>query len=269
MSRIDAAIDDLHALDQLGARATPLQHLDPRARVAVTLAFIGVVVSFERHSLAALLPLLLYPAAIAEVGGVPWRIVLRRLLPGLPFAVMVGLFNPLLEREVHVVVAGVAISDGWLSFTSILLRYALTMSAALLLVATTGFHTVCAALAAWGVPRVFTNQLLFLYRYAFVLAGEAARLARARALRAPDAPLRLATYGSLAGQLLLRAFDRAARVHRAMLARGFDGEVRVLRRLAWTTRDALFLALCLAAFLLARAIDLPHALGALVVGSAA
>jgi cobalt/nickel transport system permease protein len=268
MSRIDAAIDDLHALDLIAARPNALQRFDPRARLAVTLVFVAVTVSFDRYAIGAMLPLLLLPAAAAALGGVPWPVILKRLLPALPFAIMVGLFNPLLDRTLLLDVGGFGITGGWVSFASILLRYLLTMSAALLLVATTGFHTVCAALASWGVPRVFTNQLLFLYRYAFVLANEAARLARARALRASGQPMRLATYGSLAGQLLLRAFDRADRIHMAMLARGFDGEVRSLRRMRWHWRDSVLVAGTCAALLVIRAIDLPQALGTLLLGMA-
>ena len=87
------------------------------------------------------------------------------------------------------------------------------------------------------MPRVFTAQLLFLQRYLFVLAEEALRMSTAHRLRAaPGRRLALSLYASLMGQLLLRAFDRAARVHQAMLARGFDGELRLAERLALAAR---------------------------------
>jgi len=38
--------------------------------------------------------------------------------------------------------------------------------------------------------------------------------------------LGLATYGTLLGHLLLRSIDRAQRIYRAMVSRGFDGAVR-------------------------------------------
>jgi cobalt/nickel transport system permease protein len=53
---------------------------------------------------------------------------------------------------------------------------------------------------------------------------------RARAARtfeqAPRARLR--TAAGLIGMLLVRSFERSERVHAAMLARGFDGEIRTL-----------------------------------------
>jgi len=50
------------------------------------------------------------------------------------------------------VIAGIPISAGSLSFLSILLKFALTISAALLLIATTSFPGVCHALRRLGLP---------------------------------------------------------------------------------------------------------------------
>ena len=85
-------------------------------------------------------------------------------------------------------------------------------------------------------------------------------------LRADARRLDLRLYASLTGQLLLRAYDRAQRVHQAMLARGFDGEVRTLNGLRWQQADTLFVGGWLAYFALARQVDLPLALGRLLVG---
>ena len=63
--------------------------------------------------------------------------------------------------------------------------------------------------------------------------------------------------------------DRAQRIHLAMLCRGFDGEVRLNRRLAFGRRDLAFMAGWLAFFCAARAFNLPQLLGRLVTGWAA
>ncbi len=265
MSRIDAALRDLRTLEELAARDTPLARLDPRAKVLTTLAFIVVVVSFDRYAVASLLPLAAFPVLLAVHGEVPAAPLLRKLLLASPFALMVGLANPLLDRAPMLVAGETAIAAGWVSFASILLRFALTVGAALVLVAGTGMHALAVALGRIGVPGVFTAQLLFLFRYAFVVGEEAARMAAARELRAGGRRLRLAEWAPLAGHLLLRAFNRAQRIHRAMLARGFDGELRSLRQLRWTGRDTAFMLGWCAFFALARAVDLPLVLGRLAV----
>ncbi len=269
MTRLDTALDDLRSLDALAACDTPLTRLDPRAKLVTTLLFILTVVSFDRYRVAALLPLALYPTVLAARGEVPARLLLRALWLAAPFAVMVGIFNPLLDRTPMLALNGIEISGGWVSFGSILVRFALTTSAALVLVAGTGMHPLCAAMSRLGAPRVFTVQLLFLYRYLFVLAGEAARTSTARRLRAGEnARMSLAVYASLLGHLLLRAFERAQRIHGAMLARGFDGELRLADRWRWQRADTLFVAAWCGFFAWVRVIDVPNAIGALLAGAA-
>jgi cobalt/nickel transport system permease protein len=266
MSRIDAALRDLRSLDALASRDTALARLDARAKVVTTLAFIVAVVSFDRYTVAALLPLAAYPVALAVLGEVPAAPLARKLLLAAPFAVLVGIFNPLFDRAPMLVLGDLTVTAGWVSFASILLRFALTVGAALVLVAGTGMHALCVALARLGVPQVLTAQLLFLYRYAFVLGGEASRMATARELRSNGRALALSAYGPLLGHLLLRAYERAQRIHWAMTARGFDGELRSLRTLRWSPRDTAFaLGWCLF-FLLVRLVDLPQALGRWLIG---
>ena len=103
------------------------------------------------------------------------------------------------------------------------------------------------------------TQLLLVYRYAFVLVDEAARMATARRLRAPDQPRPgLSVYTAMVGHLLVRAVDRAQRVHRAMIARGFDGEVLPTRALRWRAADTVFVVGWCAWFALVRGVDLPR-----------
>lgn len=267
MSRIDTALHELNSLDALAARPSAAARLDARAKILATLACIVAVVSFDRYAVLALFPFALFPLGLAALGNVPLPMIGRKLLLASPFALMVGIFNPVLDRAPLVDFFGVAVSGGWVSFVSILLRFCLTVAAALVLVATTGFFNVCSGLAQLGMPRVFTTQLLLLQRYAHVLAGEAARMNAARQLRAcGQRGVTLAVYGSLLGHLLLRALERAQRIHQAMLSRGFDGELRSLSTRRWLGADSVFLALCLAGFALARSIDLPRVLGAYLTG---
>ena len=263
MSKIDAALNELRTLESLALRDTSLARFDPRAKLVATLAFIVAVVSFDPYAVAALLPLALYPVALAAIGDVPARSLARKLAIATPFAVLVGLANPWLDRAPVLAIGGFEVAGGWLSFTSIVVRFLLTVAAALVLVVGTGIVPLCAALGALHVPKVFTAQLLFLYRYAFVLGGEAARMNTARELRSNGRRGSVASYGPLLGHLLLRAFDRARRIHLAMRARGFTGEVRSPRPLFWTGRDTLFvLGWCLY-FAFVRAVNLPQAMGQL------
>jgi cobalt/nickel transport system permease protein len=268
MPDLNASLLELGAMDQMARLDTPAHRLDPRAKILATLAFIGVTVSFGRYEVAALLPLLLFPVALLAVGRVPAVFILRKLLFALPFVLFVGLLNPILDREVLLRLGPVGISGGWLSFGSILLRSSLTLGTALALVAVTGMPAIGAGLERLGAPRVFVVQLLFLYRYLFLLGEEALRMVRARAQRSFDGRgTGWRSTASLLGHLLLRTLDRAERIYTAMKARGFRGDVRLQAPMRFTPRDLAFTLGWSAFFVAARLWNLPHLIGLLAAGA--
>ena len=253
---------DLGQMDELGRMDTPVHRIDARAKASVTLAFIVVVMSFPRYEVSALVPFLFYPVALVSLGRIPCRHIARKILVAAPFALAVGAFNPFFDRQPH---GALGVPGGWLSFASILLRFLLTVWAALALVACTGMNRLGAGLGRMGVPRVFVVQLLFLYRYLFVVSDEGGKMLRSVEMRSEKGrPLRLRAYGSLLGTLLLRSMDRAERVYRAMVARGFDGEIRELERPSFRSEDALFVGVWLAYFTVARVCNLAEGLGLLL-----
>jgi cobalt/nickel transport system permease protein len=200
------------------------------------------------------------------MGDVPPVYLLKKLLLVSPFAVMIGIFNPLMDRDILVSLGGIGISGGWVSFVSILIRFALTVGIALTLIAVTGFNAVCMALDKLGTPRVFVVQLVFLYRYIFVLVDEAARMVRARALRTFEGGgSEIKAYGPLVGHLLLRTMDRAQRVYMAMCCRGFDGEIRIMKPLKFGPMEIGFTVGWSALFILMRVYNVPTLLGGVIM----
>lgn len=269
MPDIQGSLLDLGTMDQLARLDTPVHRLDPRAKILAALALIVAAVSFGRYEISALLPLLFFPVALGALGRVPAGVILRKLLLALPFVLFVGLFNPLFDRETALRVGGVAVSGGWLSFLSIVLRSALTLATALVLIAVTGMPALGSGLERLGAPRVFVVQLLFLHRYLFVLGEEALRMSRARSQRSfGGRGLGWRATASLLGNLLLRTLDRAERIYTAMKSRGFDGEVRLGRSLRFGPADLAFTAGCCAFFAAARLWNLPRLLGEIVAGTA-
>jgi cobalt/nickel transport system permease protein len=215
---------DFGTLDALAYGDSPVHRLDARTKVLAAAAFVVTVVSFPKYEIGGLIPCFLLPVLAVSVSGVPVAPLLKRLLAASLFAVLLGIFNPLLDTAVMYRIGGVPISAGWVSFASILLKYCLTMSALLALVATTSFPGVARALGRVGVPDVFVCQLVFLYRFLFVLVAEGRRMALARDLRSFDGRGRgLRVTAALLGTLFVRTIERAERVYRAMRSRGFRG----------------------------------------------
>ena len=255
------------AVDELGRLDTPAHRLDARAKVITTLVFIIVVMSFPRYDVSALMPFFIYPFALIALGRIPSGYIFRKILVAAPFALVIGMSNPLLDRQTVAIVGVWSISGGWLSFASIMLRFLLTVSAALALIACTGMYRLGAGLGRMCVPQVFVVQLLLLYRYLFVVADQGARMMRSLELRsAGPRSLRLRVYGSLVGYLLLQSMDRADRVYRAMVARGFDGQIRMLRQTSLRLADYAFIIGWMAFFAAARTWNLADGIGCLFTG---
>jgi len=262
MGTIDRHFFDIGYMDTLSSQQTGVHQLDPRAKLLTTLVFVVIVVSFGKYEISALIPFFIFPVVLCTIGNVPPGYLFKKLVLVSPFAILLGIFNPLLDRDILIRLAGMEISGGWVSFGSILIRFVLTVGVALILIAVTGFNAVCMALEKLGVPKIFVVQLLFLHRYMFVLIDEAARIFRARSLRSFGGEgSGIKSYGSLVGQLLLRTMDRAQRIYLAMSCRGFEGQIHVMRPLRIGSREVGFIFGWSLTFVLLRFYNLPVLLG--------
>ena len=267
MTTIEERFHSLGRLDELARGDSPVHRLDARIKIILTLAFIVLVTSNDRYAVGRLLPFAAFPVLLGAAAGLPSGFILKRLLITSPFAVLVGIFNPVFDTNVLLVLGDLSISGGWISFVSILTRFMLCMSAALILVATTGFYRICASLQQLKAPAVLTVQLLLLYRYLFLLVGEAIRLMRARQLRSyKKRGSGIKSTGALISSLLTRTLTRAKRIHNSMRARGFNFELPFASNRRMRGSDFLVLATILPALVSLRVFDLAGALGSLITG---
>lgn len=231
MASIQSAVLDLKRLDLLANGHSSIHNMDARAKVLVTVVFTLCVVSYNRYELTSLFPFFIFPIVMLSLSGLPALFIIRKIALLCPFVLAVGIFNPVFDREALVHLGSIGISGGWISFASILTRSILTVGSAFILVGSTGFTSVCQALESLGMPQVFAVQLLFLYRYIFVLTEESGRASRARELRSCGKKGEgIRSFSSMVGHLLLRTWGRAERIHTAMLARGFTGQFHASRQ---------------------------------------
>ena len=234
-------------LDRLSYKDTLVHNLDPRAKVIATLLFLFTVISFPKYEVVALVPFFLFPVLLMTIGEIPVWFIFKKVMLVSPFAIFIGIFNPLLDTGTVAVVFGIPVSAGFISLLSILLKFTLTISAALLLIATTSFPGVCHALRRLGFPSLFISQLLFLYRYIFVLMEEAMRIIRARDMRSfGTRGTGMKVFMRLIGILFLRTMDRAERIYYAMPSRGLHGDIPSLKKYHIAPIDLAFMATTIA-----------------------
>lgn len=254
-NKLQQVLCELDAMERTAQGQSPLHLLDARAKLLVTVVFLVTMLSVPLYRLSEILLYFVFPILSASMGGVGYAAIFRRSLFVLPFVTLIGLFNIFYDREPFFFIGRVAITGGWVSFLSIVLRGLLSVQALLVLIAGTGYYNLCRSMQQLGVPSLFTAQLLFVYRYLYVLIEESLALSRARDARSfGRKSYPLTVWGTLIGQLLLRTFDRADRIGRAMYARGFTGRIPScsFRRRTWESRDTVYLVLWSAALILMR-----------------
>jgi cobalt/nickel transport system permease protein len=240
----------LHATGVAGDPASPVHRLDPRAKIAGLAGITLVGVSTPPRYWPVLAACALALAAIAAAARVGPGVIWSRAKVVLPLVVFVAVFVPFVRGGETVDVGPLAMSrDGLTTFAAVSSKALIGTVSAVLLAATTSFPDVLHGLERMRAPRLLTLIAAFMYRYLFVIGGEARRMRVALAARGyrPRHALQAAAIGRVATALFLRAFERGERVYVAMLARGYAGATPRLRALAFARADVLFLTVLAAA----------------------
>lgn len=234
-------------IEQLAAGTSPAHRLDARVKIVLVVTFVVTVTLLPQQPQLVFLPPALLVATALALARLPWGFVLRRVLVVLPFVLLVAAFLPFTRgrQELWRAPGGwpVVFREGTLLALTVFIKGVLAVLAVGFLVFTTPFMQLLRALRALRLPRVIVATLSFLFRYLDLLADQSARVHRARLARSPGGSGRAAwrAAGGSVGRLLLRALDRAERVYLAMLARGYDGEIRLLARMQMRPADGLVL----------------------------
>jgi len=232
-----------------GARGL-LQSIDPRAKLVGILAIV-VAIAFARNlaTVAAFVAIAFTLAAISRVRFTAfvklWAILL--------------LFTALIVLPALFTTPGTAVgSIGGLEITRQGLRAVAFLGGrvfasatlAFVLVMTTSWSRLFAALRSLRVPAPVVLVLAMTVRYLFVLLRTATEMFVARRARtvASDPGVGRHVTASTAGVLLGKSLDLSEEIYLAMQSRGFQGEVRLTDDLAWRARDTIA---ALAAFAIA------------------
>lgn len=226
MSKIEKSLVILDSVSKGGAEG--YFRVDPRSLLLVTVIYLCMMLAIPTAHIDVLLWFALYPIIASPLFGLKYSTVFLQSLIILPVVVLLGIFNPIFDKTPVAPIGGLTLTNGWLLFIGIIVRGLLSMQALLILIRTIGFIGIVRAMGALGVPRFLTTQLLMVFRYIRVLIEEGASMKAARDARSyGNKKLSIKLWGVLVGQLFLRSVDRAERVHKAMLSRGFNGEMPV------------------------------------------
>ena len=203
-------------LETYQPRLSHVHRLSARAKLIAALSLVFCVVSvprgWDKTESATFCAATFFLIVTAAFSRLPAAFLLRRVLLLEPFVFGVAalsLWQP----------------HGWVIFWHAVARSTLCLAVLTLLAATTPFSEIIRVLRAWRVPALLLTTLTLMDRYLFVLVEESGRMQRARASRTFAPRSRWAVWRSLAetlGELFVRSVERAARIHAAMCARGWE-----------------------------------------------
>ena len=256
------------AFDRYHHTESFIHRLDPRVKVAVTLAFILSNALLPDGAWIAFGFSWLFLLVINTLSNLGTTFTFKRSFVALPFAlVAITVLFSIPGKPIstfHFLMWNFTITDmGLLRFESILIRSWLSVQMAILLVSVARFPDIVHALEHLRVPSILTTIIAFLYRYLFVLVDEVFRLLRARESRSAGAAgtrsggsvvWRARVAGNMAGQLFLRSYERSDRVYNAMLARGYAGHLQTINPHELHRVDYITTALALIVILMLQAI---------------
>lgn len=213
----------------------PLCSVDARVKLLVALALLLMVVS----SSGFIFPLLTAGICLALCFTLKVRIrlLLTRFAEPLFIAAVVLLLKALGTGDTPLWSAHLPFADITLYREGLGegFRLASRIVGGVAVVAAVGFATtfteLLAALAWFKIPREITEVALFAWRYLFVLADDAQVIHSAQRNRLGYVGVRrsLRSFGTLSGALVIKAFDASQTMTTAMIQRGYDGNLPLLK----------------------------------------
>lgn len=217
-------------IDRYAVLDSPLHTLESRTKLLAFSALIIAVLCIPAGRGTLFIAHFFVTAILMGISQVPLNYILGRILVILPFIVLASLAVPW---------------KGYEGLGILFVRAILCLMLLILLTNTTRFVELLRGLRKLGCPQILLMNLSFLYRYLFVLTEEALRMKQARdCRRVGQAPFReeLKVLSSMLGTLLVRSFERAERMHGAMLSRGYTGDFPVVSPRKFSWHDLLFAA---------------------------
>jgi len=260
------SISHLKNLEDMSRQMSFIHRLHAVAKLLVCMIFIIIVVSFDKDNPFLLLPLFLYPFMVMSLADIPFLQVIRRLIIVEPVIIAISLGNVFFDRH-PVLVVGMEFTHGWIVFLSFLIKGTLTVLSAILLVSTTGLDKIAKGLRMIHVPKLLVLQIVMTVRYIVVLAEEINRMVLAYSLRnGGKSHIRQASWGALMGNLLLRSYGKACRIHEAMQLRGFNGEYHLSEDSKQSLADVFYMAFWIIFLVIIRFTDYTSNIGTYLIG---
>jgi cobalt/nickel transport system permease protein len=240
-----------HHLDQYSHVASPITKAPPVVRLLGTVVLALGAATLPLGAWLQIAALAILVVVFTTMARVPARVLAARMSGPLAFVLLASLALLFLVPGRTVLRLGwIDVTDqGLLRFGSALGRAAVALGAAVVLVSTTGFPDLVLALRQLRLPKAVTASLGLSYRLLYILVDEVERMKRAALSRNAGGGARKwrKLLMGVTAAAVGRSFARGERTYRAMLARGFRGEIPSMHGYQMNVRTVLLFGLLVVA----------------------
>ncbi|HQG13978.1 MAG TPA: energy-coupling factor transporter transmembrane component T [bacterium] len=207
-------------LDALSYSDGPLHGWDPRVKLMAALVTIFCTASTPFPRFGALAATILILMAISTFSKLPPLQIVKKISMVLPFVLIASISLIIADSENRAEILARLIF--------LIMKAAASVGALIILSSTTKFHETLKGMRWIGIPRIITALISFMYSFEFILIDEFQRLSTGRKSRdvAPGIILTWRSRAWMLGTFFIRSMERSARIHNAMLARGYCGEIK-------------------------------------------
>jgi cobalt/nickel transport system permease protein len=233
------SLQEFHLSDSI------VHRLDPRAKIILTAMF--SIVTAVSGSITVSLVALCGGVILSIIASVPFKPLIKRIALVNGFILFLWIFLPLTYPGDTILKLGpVALTrEGLLYAALITLKSNAILLVVISLLGASSVFALVHALHHLAAPDKLIHLFFFCYRYIHVIMEEYNRLkdaARVRGFKPGFNAHTYKTYAYFVGMMLVRSYDRSARILAAMKCRGFKGKFYILHHYGMGNNDYAFSA---------------------------
>lgn len=266
MNKISNAIKEVHFIDNEANSNQILNKIHPLVKLVIIVIYILLLTSINKYDLITTLAMGIFIWLISIIGEISISRCFKRLKIVFLLLVVLGIANPILDRNVIIYVGIIPITTGMISMLTLVLKGVFAVLASYILITTTSIENICCALKILHLPNILITVIMLIYRYIIIFLKEVERIWTAYQMRAPKQNgVMHKAWGSMIGSLMIRSIDKSQIVYEAMELRGFNPDTFFEKRQRFKKSDILYLALGIFLLIIIRWIPIFQLIGDLFV----
>lgn len=229
-----------------------LQRMDPRIKLITSLGFVLTAILVQRIEIFIIL--MSIASVLAVSSRIPLFFYLGRVWIFIPIftgiVAIPAIFNVVVPGKELVRIFSMGnctlsiTEEGVYAATILILRVTSAISFTILLILTTKWSDVTDSMYDLRFPKFFVLILLMAYRYIFTLLDFVSKMLLSRKSRVAGKVKTRSSwrlYAPIVGALFMKSYSLNEKIYLAMIARGFNGEIKTIKKTKLNPNNLFFL----------------------------